>query len=386
MRTLATLVVAVLLVAVAPAGAVTAPAVGQDAAMSAAVSTAQQDCSFPVSRVDATGTEVTVEEDPDRVVVLAPSAAQTLWELDEAESVVGLPTGSTTAYLEGAENRSDVTNPDGSVNRERVVGLQPDLVIAPNIVPNETVSQLRNADLTVYKVGFGKSLDAITTKVSLFGRLTGACDRAATVNDEFNSTLAELRADAPETPPRAYYYFYNFTTGSGTFIHEAVETAGGENVAASAGVTGFKPVNAEIVADRNPQWIIRPDGSPLPSGPPWEGTDAYRLNQTLTVNDNLISQPGPRVIRPMRNMSEAFQSTERTSDGTTTPDTPTAPDDGGEEGGDTPTADDGADSTGPDGDGEATPGGTTTGGQPGFGPAAVVVAAALAALALARRD
>jgi iron complex transport system substrate-binding protein len=383
-RTLSVLVVAVLLVTVAPGGALAASAApaspGSHSSVSPAAGSAatQSDCSFPVSQVDATGTNVTVTEDPDRVVVLAPSAAQTMWELDEEGSVVGLPTGPTTAYLEGSQNRTDVTNQDGSVNREQVVGLQPDLVLAPNIIPNSTVEQLRDAGLTVYKTGFGSSLASITTKVSLYGRFTGACDRATTVNEEFTATLEEIRADAPEEPPRTYYFFFNFTTGSGTFIHEAIETAGGDNVAANAGVSGFKPVNAEIVADRNPQWVVRPAGSPLPSGEPWDSTAAYRLNQTLTVDNNLISQPGPRVVQPMRNMSAAFQNTETVE--TATP-TPTPTETPAEETPDGDDADgDGSDDTTPDGEP------TDSGGQPGFGAVTALVAAVLGVLALARRD
>jgi iron complex transport system substrate-binding protein len=389
MRRLTTLAVAVLLLTVAPGGALAASATGPEgahASVSSSVGTAtQQDCSFPVSRVDATGTNVTVSEDPERVVVLAPSAAQTMWELNEDSSVVGLPTGPTTAYLEGSQNRTDVTNQDGTVNQERVVGLQPDLVLAPNIVPNGTVSQLRSAGLTVYKVDFGTSLASITTKVSLFGRFTGACDRAATVNSDFNASLEDIRANAPEQPPRVAYFFYNFTTGEGTFIHEAIETAGGDNIAANAGVSGYKPLNDEIVADRNPQWVVRPAGSSLPSGPPWNGTDAYVLGQTLTVDNNLISQPGPRVVQPMQNMSEAFQNTEtlETDTGSAT-ETPTAVQD---DPGETPSGDaENVTMQNAGGDGEQTPDAeTNSGGQPGFGAVTVLAAALVGLLALARR-
>ncbi|ESS07711.1 MAG: hypothetical protein A07HB70_00253 [uncultured archaeon A07HB70] len=47
-------------------------------------------CTFPFSETDATGTEVTVDAPPDRVVTLGASAAQTMWEIDSArEKVVG---------------------------------------------------------------------------------------------------------------------------------------------------------------------------------------------------------------------------------------------------------------------------------------------------------
>lgn len=376
-RTLSVLAMVALLAAVAPGGALAAPTTGTggvDAAPASAVETgAQTDCSFPVSRTDATGTGVTVSEAPDRVVVLAPSAAQTMWELNEEDRVVGLPTGPTTAYLEGSQDRTDVTNRDGTVNREQVVGLEPDLVLAPNVVPNETVSQLRDAGLTVYKVDFGRSLAAITAKVSLFGRFTGACDRAATVNEEFNATLDEIRADAPEDRPRVAYFFFNFTASEGTFIHEAIETAGGDNIAADVGDRPYPRLNDEIVAERNPQWVVRPSSSSLPSGEPWSSTDAYVLDQTLTVDDNLISQPGPRVVEPMRNMSEAFASTRQVPTDTPTS-TPAATEPA------TPTVTEGTDTTA-----TTSAGGTGSGGQPGFGLVAVLVAAVLGTLALVRR-
>ncbi|MEF8772443.1 MAG: vitamin B12 ABC transporter substrate-binding protein BtuF, partial [Halodesulfurarchaeum sp.] len=48
------------------------------------------DCSFPLTVTDATGEEVEIEEPPESVVTLAPSAAQTMWEIGAQEQVVGI--------------------------------------------------------------------------------------------------------------------------------------------------------------------------------------------------------------------------------------------------------------------------------------------------------
>jgi len=113
------------------------------------------DCTFPVSATDATGTEVTIEEEPDEVVALDAASAQTLWEVGAEDTVTGMPVRSYTEYLEGSENRTDVLSEDGlSVDTETVVELEPDLVVAPNFTPPETIQQLRDADLTVYQSGF----------------------------------------------------------------------------------------------------------------------------------------------------------------------------------------------------------------------------------------
>lgn len=311
--------VVLVLVGATPVGAAPAADSGYGAATT-------QECSYPVTETDATGTDVTVDEEPARVVVLAPSAAQTMWELDVKGKIVGMPVNQYTAYLEGYDQPENVINDDGTVNRENVVALEPDIVLASNITPNETVRQLRDAGLTVYKPGFGASLADIYAKTELFGQLVGACTEAQQVVEETKSEVEAIRTAVEGTDrPRVLYYFFNFTAGNGTFIGEVIETAGGENVAASAGITGFDEVNPEMVAEQDPEWVVIPSDAQLPGGEPYVSTTAYQRNQTLVVDTNLISQPAPRVVQPMRKLAEAFhpdgfaETPTATEDGDTTP-------------------------------------------------------------------
>ena len=54
------------------------------------VAAAQPECEFPVSVTDATGEEITIEEEPESVVAMQPSDAQILWEIGAQERVAGL--------------------------------------------------------------------------------------------------------------------------------------------------------------------------------------------------------------------------------------------------------------------------------------------------------
>ena len=346
----------------------------------------QADCSFPASATDATGTEVIVESEPERIVVLQASAAQVMWELGVEDRVVGMPVQPYTAYLDGSGEKTGVLNQDGSVNRERVVALSPDLVVAPNVVPNSTVESLRNAGLTVYKSGFPSSLAAITEKVSLYGRLVGECERARSVNTAFNESVENIRENASERyNPRVFYYFFNFTAGQETFTNEIIETAGGRNVAAEAGVSGYRQVNLELVAERDPEVVVVPSDSAVPSGEPWNSTTAYRNDRVVRVDTNLIQQPAPRAVGPMRNLSAAFAAV-----GTPTPTvTPTPEGRTGEATPEpTPTA-----TPSPTSSPGATPDATTApgtspgsgGNGPGFGLVGALVALVAAALLVSRR-
>ena len=387
------------LLAAVPAGVGGVPAAGPSATSHAggdAMPTdraVQADCSFPTSATDATGTEVTVSEEPDRVVVLQASAAQVMWELGIEDRVVGMPVQPYTAYLDGSKEKTGVLNQDGSVNRERVVALSPDLVVAPNVVPNETVASLRNAGLTVYKSGFPSSLGSITEKVSLYGRLVGECERARSVNEAFNTSVERIRENASQRyNPRVFYYFFNFTAGEGTFTNEIIEAAGGRNVAAEAGVGGYRQINLELVAERDPEVVVVPSDSAVPSGEPWNSTTAYRNDRVVRVDTNLIQQPAPRVVGPMRNLSAAF-----TAVGTPTPTrttvTPTPEGQTGEATPEpTPTATPSPTRT-PTSSPGATPDETTAAGTspgsgadgPGFGLVGTLVALVAAALLVSRR-
>jgi iron complex transport system substrate-binding protein len=294
------------------------------APLTATASAAQSDeCTFPVSETDVTGTEVQLEERPDRVVALQPSDAQTTWEIGARDQVVGLPQNSNTAYLNDTGDRTNVANDDGTTDVESVVGANPDLALAANVTTQDTVQQLRSAGLTVYHFGLAENLSDIYGQIETTGRLTGNCEAANESVADMQDRVSDVRdAAADRDSPRVLYYFFEYTTGTGTHIHDLIETAGGENVAAEAGLEGYQPISAEIVADRDPQVIVDPSDATPPSGAPYNGTTAAQNDQIVSVNANYVSQPGPRVVIALESMAEAFAEFEAQTE-TTTPETTT---------------------------------------------------------------
>jgi iron complex transport system substrate-binding protein len=136
----------------------------------------ETDCTFPVERTDLTGETVTLEEDPERIVTLNPSAAQTMHEIGAWDEVVG-----ATKHASNLEGFGDVTNISAAgetISNEEVVNLEPDLVLAPNTISNETVSALRGAGLTVYHFREAQSIEDIYRKTRIIGELTGNCEGA----------------------------------------------------------------------------------------------------------------------------------------------------------------------------------------------------------------
>ena len=270
---------------------------------------AQANCSFPTTATDATGTEVTVEGEPEEVVALGASTAQTLWEIGAKEKVVGMPVDSTTASLDGSENRTGIYQADGfTVATEQVIGLDADLVLAANVIPNETVTALREAGLTVFKFDPANSLSGVYEKTELMGQFVGACAEADRVVDAMQTRVETVRAAVGnETQPSALYLLSGgFVAGNGTFIGDLLRTAGAENLAANANISSYQEISEEVIAERDPEWIVVSNRSFVPEGEPWASTTAVEEEQVVVVSANNISQAAPRVVLPLTDLARAF--------------------------------------------------------------------------------
>ncbi len=165
-------------------------------------STQDTACSFPLTTTDATGEHLTVQSKPSRIVALAPSDAQLLWEINASDHVVGMPVSRYTAYLDNHDSPRDITGQDGlTVIIEQVVDLEPDLVLAGNITNHDTIDRLREANLTVYHFRAARDIDDIIQNTRTTGVLTGEC-QGATVRVEWMnqeiSNIEQATANQPE--------------------------------------------------------------------------------------------------------------------------------------------------------------------------------------------
>ncbi|MFC7196238.1 ABC transporter substrate-binding protein [Halosimplex aquaticum] len=262
----ATAVVGAALVLVAAFGAVATPAAagvgaGSGAASASASGLADSHCTYPMTVTDASGTEVTIEEDPDRLVALAPSAAQILWDIGAHDEVVGLPINQYTSYLDGREGKTDVATNDSTVINEAVVGAEPDLVLAPNVISNETVQTLRDSGLTVYRFEEADNLEDVYAKIELYGQLTGNYEEAGRTSARMQGQVQAVRdAVSDEENPRVYFSLGGgWTAGENTFVGRLIEAAGGNNIAAGEINTsnGYGQLSDEIVAQKDPEWIVQ---------------------------------------------------------------------------------------------------------------------------------
>ena len=369
-RLLVALLLVGALLAVAPAGVTAQPETTNQSA-------------FPVTLTDATGTEVTLDERPERVTTTNPSAAQVMWELDAESQVVGLT--QFAHYLEKAESRQNVSSTEFGVSVERVVATEPDLVLAPNATSVETVAALRDAGLTVYHFPAATDFDDVKSKTLTIGQLTGNEQAARETNawvDANVEAVSTATADG-ERPRLMYPLLGGYAVGDETFINEIIEAAGAENIVADE-FDGYEDVNDETVIELDPDVLLVTDQTQgqILGSEPYALTTAGQTNESVLLEVNYVNQPAPRsIVYSTRNLTtqlhpELYDESEFVSrseaaaglDGSTVNATATG-------------ADDSNAST------ESTADGSPTGvSAPGFGPAIAVLSLLGGSLLIRRRS
>lgn len=346
-------------------------------------------CSFPVTATDATGTQVTVSEEPDRVVVVGASGTQTMWEIGAKDKVVGLWKSPYTTYLDGAAEKPNVATQYGYADVEKVLKQDPDVVLLANVQKNATAEKLREAGVTVYKFHAATSLQDVYAKTELTGKLVGNCEGASETVSWMTQKVSKVKAAVDSSENASIYYpmGQGYTAGPDSFITDVMSTAGARNVVLDGDFSGpTAQVTEEFVVKQNPQWLLATYNPVTSNGTPTgrealqpvmssaiNQTQAYEDGNVVVVNGNYLSQPAPRVVYALENVTKAVHPEAWAEVNATTGDSTTAS----------------ATTSGSAGTTATNAGESTTtessGSSPGFG-LVTGLAALLAAALLARRQ
>ena len=256
---------------------------------------------------DDLGRVVSIDSIPQRIISLAPSNTEILFALGLGDRVVGVT--EFCDYPEAAKAKPKIGG-FTTVDIERVVALEPDLILAGGIHQNETIPKLESLGLTVFALA-PKTVDGVLENITLVGEITGSSQEAARL---IASLEARIKAVTDQTDslsesqrPGVFYILWHaplMTVGSETRIHELIVKAGGINIAQDL-AGGYPTISLEAVILANPQVIIAGSGHGTGADstfqfaktePRLKDTDARQNGRIHEIDADLASRPGPRVV------------------------------------------------------------------------------------------
>lgn len=261
----------------------------------------QESTKFPITLIGNRGENVTILAPPERIVSLAPSNTEILFALGLGEKVVGV-----TEYCDYPEEATEKEKIGGfkTVDIEKVVSLNPDLVLATGGVQTDAVQKLRELGLIVVVVD-ARDIDGILENLRLVGRITDRNKEAESLIENMVKKIDAIkkeRAGKREKPSVIYIIWGDplMVAGPDTFASDLIELAGGENAFSDAALQ-YPAVSMESVIERDPQAIIASDHigidlKGLKNATEWREVSAVKNNNLYTIDADIVNRPGPRIV------------------------------------------------------------------------------------------
>ncbi|MDK2974388.1 MAG: hypothetical protein PWP08_759 [Methanofollis sp.] len=260
-----------------------------------------------VTVVDDFGAKVTINGTPRRIISLAPSNTEILYDLGLDDRIVGV-----TDYCNYPPEAEKVDRVGGysTPNLEKVIAKKPDLVVCSFGNTDEAIKRLRDLGLTVIATN-PTDLSGVMDDVVMLGKATGTEDRADEIVADMQTRIEHVtdRTSAvDERPSAVHIVWYDpiWVSGSETYQDTLLELAGARN--AFPEIKGWGIVNLEKFIITDPDVIIVNSGTGMGE----EGVDiiynwildeprlknmtAVKNNRVYLIDSDIIDRPTPRLV------------------------------------------------------------------------------------------
>ena len=273
---------------------------------------------FPVTITAPGGEQVTINQQPRRIVSLSPTATEMLFAINAGSEVIAVddqsnyPAGVPTTKLSGYQP-----------NIEAIAGYAPDLVIAAEDT-GSLVHGMQALNIPILLEPAAKTLDDSYLQIKQLGLATGHVAEAGALVSKMRSQVASFVSlvAKPGRTVRVYHELDNtyYSATSATFIGQVYKVLGLQNIADSAtgGASDYPQLSAEYIVNSNPDLIVladtkccKQDLSTVASRAGWGVIAAVKNGEVVNVDDDIASRWGPRVIDFMQLIAPRVQQVEK---------------------------------------------------------------------------
>jgi iron complex transport system substrate-binding protein len=256
---------------------------------------------------DDLGNTIELEGYPQAIVSVSASTTEILFAIGAGDQVIGRDEYSL--YPEEALEVTSVGALWEELPAEAILTLEPDLVVAAQIISEDQVLALRELGLNVYWQANPTTYEELFENLRDFAQLTGHEEETEALITELEARVRAVEDEVAyaETTPSVFYELdatdpsNPWTTGSGTFIDYIITMAGGKN-AASALEGEYAQISSEQLIAINPDVILLADApygvTPeiVAERPGWDAITAVAEGAMYPIDPNMMSVPGPRLV------------------------------------------------------------------------------------------
>lgn len=278
-----------------------------------------------VSVVDQVGRRITVPDNPLRVIALAPSITEIIYDLGEEKRLKGV-----TRFSDYPSQASKLPRVGSYVHLdlEKIVALRPDLCIATKDGnPKHIIDKIVELGVPVYVIS-PRSLAETMDAIAGIGLLLNAEHAAAALVSDMRNRIERVVSlvSKANLKPRVFFQIDAqplVSAGSNTFIDELIELAGGINTA--AGKDPYPRYSWEDILKLQPDIIIissmaggMDSDDLLRTWEKWYQLEAVMNGKVHVVDAGMFDRPTVRLINGLEKIAEIIHPELFGSDNTET--------------------------------------------------------------------
>ena len=270
-------------------------------------------CKSPVPQgniTDDLGRTVQIKGIPQRIVSLSPSNTEIVYALGLEDRLIGVTTYCN--YPPEAQKKLQVSG-YSTVDVEKVVSLQPDLILADSIHKTEVIPALEKLGMPVIGI-VAPSLDQLLADIELVGKTSGKQNAASVLVASLKQRITAVEEKtAGASKPRVFFVTWHdplWTVGRGSMINDLIVRAGGSNMASD--LKANQTIDLETAIQRNPEVIVVLSSMGdqavsynfLKNEPRFQATDALKNNRVYQVDSDIFGRTTPRTIDALEELAK----------------------------------------------------------------------------------
>ena len=265
---------------------------------------------YPVKITDSFGKEVTLEKEPEKVVSVAPNITEILFDIDAEDKLV-----ARTDYCDYPEEVKNIESIGTLMTPdiEKIISLEPDLVIASTHFNEENSKKLEDAGINVITLYEENNVNGVYTMIETLGTALNKVNKANEEVEKMKSTINEVKSAVSglESPTVYYVVSYgesgDFSAPENTFTGGLIELAGGKDIVPASDNWSY---SLEALLEADPQIIIVRNGEKdkFMATEGYKELTAVKEGRVYEIDNNLIDRQGYRNAEGVLTLAKIFHS------------------------------------------------------------------------------
>jgi iron complex transport system substrate-binding protein len=254
---------------------------------------------------DSYNREIKLDKPPEKIISLSPGITEMLFLLHAENKLIGI-----SDYCDYPAETQDIEKIGGlqNINIEKIISLQPDVVLIGSIIPKKEVDKLEKAGITVIAIKEENRLEGMLDALSILGKIVDSTDCADSLVLYYGSKLEEYQKNCfinskdtknSQRAQRSVYYVVSFgaagdfTAPGNSHINQIIELAGGRNIGDKL---TYWNISREYLFEQNPDFIfVRTEELPhFVKTYPYNLLKAVQGNRVFSIESGWMDVISPR--------------------------------------------------------------------------------------------